>query len=692
MKRKTTLQIEKQYKKTYYICLSLIGFLCCCLNHAVAQGNANNGNMFKEPYVDIDEWRDIPVKHRYVHGGFKDTDTRFSFYFPPVEQYKGRFFQFITPIPDSENLAQLATGEMSMIGFCVEYGAYFVETNGGGIQNMGTLICAYQANSASAEYSRQIAVEMYGGKRPYGYAFGGSGGAYRTIGGLENTDTWDGVAPFVVGSPMAIPNVFCVRMHAMRILKDKFPQIIDAMEPGGSGDMYAGLNGEETAALKEVTKMGFPVKSWYAYETMGVHGFAAIYGGMAMMDATYFKDDFWSKEGYLGADKSSSIHKARLQRASHIKAIIGIDEAVSLKLIEPIPEWQRGTADAAWKSLGMADGTMPVAFQLEDRLPNVGFIGGDLIIKSGEAAGQSIQISSLSDDKIVINSQDMALLSKIKAGDEVQIDNSNFLAAQTYHRHQVPDREYRVWNQFRDAGGNPVYPQRPMLLGPLFTQGASGYIPTGKYKGKMIMVCALYDREAFPWQGDWYREFIKKQLGDKTDEQYRLWYVDRTTHAGMDDPLRTVGYFGVAFQALLDLSDWVERGIAPPATTEYVVDDGQVIVAEKAADRKGVQPVVTLTVNGGKSVEIKAGDKVEFVAETQTPPRGGNVVAVEWNFEGGGEFANSEQVGAKVNASHVFTKPGTYFPVVRIASQRKENTDALFTKVQNLDRVRVVVK
>ena len=27
--------------------------------------------MFKTPYVDIDEWRDVPVRHRYVHGGFK---------------------------------------------------------------------------------------------------------------------------------------------------------------------------------------------------------------------------------------------------------------------------------------------------------------------------------------------------------------------------------------------------------------------------------------------------------------------------------------------------------------------------------------------------------------------------------------------------------------------------------------------
>ena len=76
---------------------------------------------------------------------------------------------------------------------------------------------------------------------------------------------------------MALPNVFTVRIHAMRILWDKFPQIIDAMDAGGSGDPYAGLNAEEQAALHEVTSMGFPPLSWFAYKTMGVHGFAAIY-------------------------------------------------------------------------------------------------------------------------------------------------------------------------------------------------------------------------------------------------------------------------------------------------------------------------------------------------------------------------------------------------------------------------------
>ena len=42
---------------------------------------------FSDPYIDIDEQRSSPVPHRYVHGGFKGTDLKFSFYLPPIWGY-----------------------------------------------------------------------------------------------------------------------------------------------------------------------------------------------------------------------------------------------------------------------------------------------------------------------------------------------------------------------------------------------------------------------------------------------------------------------------------------------------------------------------------------------------------------------------------------------------------------------------
>ena len=674
--------------------------------NAFAQNTSVTDTLFSKPYIDIDEWREKPIKHHYVHGGFEGTEARFSFYFPSKEQYKGHFFQYITPFPDNENLSQGGIGEEDKIGFSVSHGAYFIETNGGGRFDFtgqkkasDPLIGAYKANAAAAQFSKIIASKIFGTHRTYGYAFGGSGGAYRTIGAIENTEgVWDGVVPYVVGSPMAIPSVFSVRMHAMRILNDKFPQIIDALEPGGSGDMYAGLNDEEKSALIEVTKMGFPPKSWFGYKTMGVHGFRAIYQGMTMADKTYFQN-FWTKEGYYGSNPPPSLLKARLQKMSKIKMGIPYEMAVKDKLVEPISEQEKGTAEAAWKSLGNAEGSLPVAFQLEDILPNVNFLGGDLIIKTGAAAGKTIQLLAAEGDKVVLGATAPQILAQIKAGDEVQVDNSNFLAAQTYHRHQVPSKEYKVWDQFRNDKGEPLYPQGPFLLGPMFTRGASGVLPNGKFNGKMIMLESLWDREAFPWQADWYRTKVKENLGDSTDNHFRVWFTDHALHGDQTQqeyPTRTVSYLGVLQQALLDLSAWVEKGIEPAATTQYKIEDGQVIVPVTAAERKGIQPTINLKVNGKERADIGVGKSATFTATIEVPPNTGSIVSGEWDFEGAGTFPVISQI-KKVNkvtikTKYTFSKSGTYFPTLRVASQREGDSKSSFARIQNLERVRVVVK
>ena len=94
------------------------------LNQDFTKDFTTKDTLFKEPYIDKDEWRDAPVRHRYVHGGFKGTNALFSFYFPPKEAYKGHFFQYITPFPDNENISQGGSGEEDKIGFSITHGAY----------------------------------------------------------------------------------------------------------------------------------------------------------------------------------------------------------------------------------------------------------------------------------------------------------------------------------------------------------------------------------------------------------------------------------------------------------------------------------------------------------------------------------------------------------------------------------------
>lgn len=668
--------------------------------------------MFKEPYIDIDEQRTTPVPHRYVHGGFRGTEARFSFYMPPKEQFGGRFFQYVTPVPDSENLAQTTQAGDNLIGYAAASGAIFVETNSGGRAatagpafTADPTIAAFRANAAAARFARRLAYEAYGPRRIYGYLFGGSGGGYRTLGSMENTSgVWDGAVPFVLGSPMAAPNSFTIRMHAMRVLRDKFPQIVDAVDAGGSGDPYAGLNAEEAEALREATRMGFPLQSWFGARDMGVHGFTALYQGVVMADPTYF-EDFWTKPGYLGFDPPASLKAARLQFTTTIKAPLSLDQLGARGLVQGRIAGQprddgRGTVDRAWQALVNDGSARPAAFELSETPPDVGFIGGDMFVLSGEAKGKRIALTALQGPVASLGVVDLATIAKLRPGDQVRVDNSNFLAAQTYHRHQVPDTSFKPYDQFRKADGTPIYPQRPMLLGPMFAAGAAGKVPTGRFNGRIIVVGTLLDREAVPWHSDWYRQRFDSIYGADAPNKYRLWFVENALHGWNEDksaPTRVVSYLPVLQQALRDVAAWVERGVAPPATTGYRLVDGQVIPAPTAAARKGIQPLVTIAANGKARAEVAVGQTVTFTGTIDTPPGTGRVVEAKWDFEGRGDFPVASPVPTnrgkvRVRTTYSFAKPGTYFAVLRAASQRPDAIGTPFAKVPNLARARVVVK
>lgn len=664
---------------------------------------------FKNPFVDIDKVITQPVKCRYVHGGF-DDGTRFSFYFPiDKADYSGRFFQYITPFPDSETSAQnyYAT---SPIGFSITHGAYFVETNEGGKLDFADpstrrepSIGAYRANAACAQFSRHIAQLIYGCERPYGYCFGGSGGAYRTTGSMESTEgVWDGAVPFVLGSPQAIPNMFAARMYALRMLRDKMGDIADAMEPGGSGDPYATLTTEQRQVLHEVSSLGFPLKSWYGWKYMDAHGFLVLYRSVVAMDQKYFHEDFWHKPGYLGFDNPPSLQRDHIQTKAVVKRIIGQTEAEQLGLVKPLSKADRGSADRAWASMGSEIKEKPVAYEIDQKV-DMPTLGGELMMLSGKGKGQQLQITRAKDGYVTLAAVNQPqLLPLLKVGDSVQVDNSDWLAVETYYRHQVPTKDYYVWNQFRGYNDVPIYPQRPKLLGPMFTRGAAGCLPTGKIHGKMILCCSVWDREAFAWQGDWYRRHIIEHLGSATDDNFRLWYTDHATHGGEDDPTEIVDYTTTLYQALLDVSDWVERGIAPSHTSTYVVEDGQVMLGADGKSRGGIQPVPCVTIHGKEHAEVKPGETVTIHVTVDVPQGTGKVVRADWCLDDSKQFtqpADLTQARYSADGEHVefeqtvsYDKAGTYFPTVKIYSERKGNAQTPYTCIANLGKVRVVVK
>jgi hypothetical protein len=639
--------------------------------------------------IDVDEWRDTPVRHHYVNGHFAGTGSRFSFYFPPADKFKGRFFQTTHQLLTSEK------ADPGSISFAIASGGYAVQSVPGPKEAIRSVAEAfdgrdpslggYRVNAAAAKFSRKLAAKMYGDQPIYGYIAGGSGGAFQVVASLQNSSgVWEGGIPYVMGSPVSMPNVFTVRINALRVLKGKFQQIMDAIDPGGSGDMYTGLNKEEQNALKEATLMGFPPRGWFDYPTMNGGPLMLIAGYVPKLDPTYV-DDFWTKPGYLGTDPKSSIWKARIQYDTTVVSVTTTGPLTQIKLSSK---------------------------------PDGDLTGADLVITSGAAAGKSISLFDLSSfglgpapgpgqtvplaDKDTVSASGMfgsdpSVIASLKPGDKVRVDNSWYLALQTFHRHQVPSSDYYAWDEFRGKDGKPIYPQREVLIGPISAFNGAGSLQDGTFNGKMIVIENLMDIDALPWQADWYRTKVQ-EAGRAKD--FRLYYIDHADHSGRPNGARTarlVDYSGILQQALLDLSAWVERDVSPPAETSYTVVDSQIKVPPTAEKRMGFQPVVELKVNGSDRIDVKVDQVVTFTAKIEIPPDTGKVILAEWDFMGTGDYPvtgkiNEPKSSVVLEKTYTFSKPGTYFPVLRATSQREGDPDTPYARVQNLDRVRVVVK
>ena len=79
--------------------------------------------VFKYPFIDVDKTIEKPARCRYIHGGFSDG-TRFSLYMPlEKKDFTGRFFQYITPFPDSETAALNYPEAENPVGFSIRHGA-----------------------------------------------------------------------------------------------------------------------------------------------------------------------------------------------------------------------------------------------------------------------------------------------------------------------------------------------------------------------------------------------------------------------------------------------------------------------------------------------------------------------------------------------------------------------------------------
>ncbi|KAM5529930.1 pkd domain containing protein [Fusarium oxysporum f. sp. phaseoli] len=643
----------------------------CVTNNGAVQVTADCvDSTYNTAIIDAEQDFATPVAHRRVSGHFSETNIDFNIYLPK-SGWDGRFFQLVYPLQNS-------TAEDHEIGFGADSGGYTNHVAGGG---------GYRADAAVAKLSRTIAARYYQSDRKiYGYIYGASGGSMVTVGAVENTfDVWQGAIPIVQAITVSNPNNFCIRAMASLVLESQKEKIRDSVHPGGDGDPFSHLNALGKKVLTEVTELGLALESFEDWEglagnrTTFLRTFRVLVPPtIAAFDPTYV-NDFWTKDGYLGTEKSDLGDFYR-------KAAVEFNTAV--------------------KSVMIDSAKVPVAFTLAKAPPTLPAYGLQATIKSGDgksALGQfTIQISKGSQTAEIDPGQNTTVLAMISKGSRIQVDNRAWLAGSAYHRYQVPTQsDLYGYDYLRKADGTAKYPQRNVLIGPTIARAASGGATfTGNITNKVIIMDSLKDFDAFPWHADWYRTEVKEALGDRFGQNFRLYYTANADHylepVPQDQLTRIVSYHPAYEQHLRDLSAWVEKGKQPPAETSYSVGHGQVKVPASAAQRKGIQPIVDLTVSGKTQIVTKARQVVSFKAHIEVPPGTGSVTSVEWDFEGTGDFeaAGSFKKGKAVldvAASRSYQTRGTYFAAVRVTSNRNGDANTAYAQVANLGRVRVVV-
>jgi hypothetical protein len=616
--------------------------------------------IYGNPVIDDSTtYTNLSVPHHVVFGHFEGTPTRFRIYFPPPETWKGRFFHYVYPI-------QTEVADDWRVNFNAESGAYTVQilgTNG------------YRADAAAAKFSKTVAAEYYNTSRQiYGYAYGGSGGSYQAVGLVENTEgVWDGALVFIQAVPVSIPDNIAIRSLASLVLVNKSSELADAVSPGSGIDPFSLLDEVESEILHEATTMGVPLRGWEDFRYMSNSGLLVAFRGGVQLQVPSYADDFWSKPGYLGAEQSKLgdiIRASKIEVVATIQAVEreGPESPVNVTL-DKIPD----TSD-------------PSVFDFRLRFAN-GTLQDGLL---------SASLNNLTKVLTIRPTNAPEVLAAITQGLEVVIDNRWHIALHELHRHQVPERPgFYGFDQFTDAAGRPIYPQLPVNIAQTYSVSNSGNgTHTGEILSKLIVVDNLLDLDAFPWHADWYKNVVKQALGDRFEDNYRLWYNDHADHSTtIERPNRLVDYLGTLMQGLRDLSLWVEEDIPAPASTHYEVSDSQIVVPPNAKERLGIQPTIELTVNGAVRVETKVGTSVDFSAVVQLPPGTGEVVQIDWDFFGTGNFTTTAFVpteqGALVNATFAYDAPGRYLPILRATAQRDPTSE--FAKILNIGRVRVVV-
>lgn len=681
-------------------------------------------SFFGRPYIDLDEWRETPYPHRHVHGGFADCDTRFTFSFPAEEKWQGRMYM---PLEGAhaghEDVFGGPMGELiGGLAMMVRLGGYMAESNmghiGDDIDPKGgddPTIYGWRAAAEAGRFSKHVAKQVYGAEPHHSYVWGGSGGGRRSPLVLENApDVFDGALPFMGGGDVrpfpaterikgAQVMSFACMFNVQRLLRDpaKALRLIDAMQPGGSGDPFEGLSSHEREELASLYKQGFPIgDEFMIFTPMGqIWLWTSIADLLVDQDPEYF-EAFWTRSGYIGHDQPEVVVDDVIDVTTTVDRVVSArdlisdpafsgDEYLLMRVMAGIMAGDEATLDA------------PYAIQIKG-LPEGYRLGTGLQMVSGQAKGRQLYCIGTAGDLFAGDGHGEANLERFRgvhAGDEVHVDNRKFLAFCYFHRHHV--MEDAQFDALRVAG-RPIYRQHPVpLMSPLM-----GVSYTGHYEGKLLWIHHTHDSSLWPSQGIIYEGAVRQTQGaEGAAARFRLQWSEHAEHVGPavlpSSALRAsntwlIDYRPIIEQGLVDLAQWVEDGVAP-SSTSYEYRDGQVALPQSAAERGGVQPVISVTADGGDRSEVRAGEPVTLEARVEVPNAGGRIVALKWDFDGKGTFATEQdgidgsQTEGVFHVSHTYDQPGTYFVTALVESHREGDLSATYRRLPNLASARIVV-
>ncbi|MBS1803489.1 MAG: PKD domain-containing protein [Acidobacteria bacterium] len=628
------------------------------------------------------------IPYTQVDGHFNPTQTQASlptgvgsspttvrhgatWLFPAKQFWQNRFFEAVYPLAASQSYIGDPTFEFT-------HGGYIVNVRPGS-PNVG-----YRVDAAAAKLAKAYANKLYGNSaRIFGYVYGISGGSIQTMGAVESTTgVWDGAMPTSLATDgLSMHSFMWDSLLMMAIPQSQRDSIAEAVKPGSGKNIYEGLNAEQHAVLDEFLNAGFARRALEDSETF--HFFLPFYtaGGLAEVDPTY-EEDFWSKPGYEGANPPSFLSAAKVDAFATITRIDRDAQNLPTSIVlDPVTVPQMGSVGAEGLQFYVyaADGSTRT--------------GGNL---NGELKGSTLSLKGPNDP---------AMLNALVVGGKIRVNNRFLLALCFYPRHNIVANGNPAYKQYLNADGTSKYLQRTVegwKLNSLGTQG--GTLETGKIHFKTIIMENLLDNRSFPYTADFYHSQIVKALGPaRAAQMVRIYYNDNAEHADLfevkgNENSFTVAFGGIWLQALDDLVNWVEKGVAPAESTHYRVDDhNQVSAPRDASERGGLQPVVTLTVNGSDHAKVGANQQITLIGKIEAPPKMSKVVQYDWYLGDGPVKYEAPTVLQKpqplVNVSRKvsFPKPGTYEVTLRATSQRSGVSD-YWTNMQNLARVQIVVE